>query len=206
MNPVHKILLIINRQFILLFILFFLARGFVNGQLSADLVSNQPNAPTGKFTFSDKTYRLENFEHPAKIFLISNLETNQTIVFNPLDSTYIIKNRLETASDPFGTWELFCNDLTKNDAGTETINGLECRKTIFNKLSSNTEVIKVVRWESIKHKIPIKLTYNLPQSEGFFELINIVEGPVNEELFEIPVFYKSRREAISQEQPECQIN
>ena len=192
MNPVYKILLIINRQSVLLFMLLLPTGGFVNGQHSADLVSEQPNAPTGKFTFSDKIYRLENFEHPARIFLISYIETNQTIVFNPLDSTYIIKNRLETASDPFGTWELFCNDLTKNDAGTETINGLECRKTIFNKLSSNTEVIKVVRWDSVKHKIPIKLTYNLPQSEGFFELINIIEGPVNEELFEIPVFYKRR--------------
>jgi len=192
MNTVHKILLIVNRQFILLFILFFLTGGIVNSQLSADLVSDQPNAPTGKFTFSDKKYRLENFEHPAKIFLISNTETNQTIVFNCEDSTYIIKNRLKTASDPFGTWELFCKNLIKNDAGTETINGLECRKTIFNKLSSNTEVIKVVRWESVKHNIPIKITYNLPQSEGFFELINIVEGTVDEELFEIPACYKKR--------------
>ena len=193
MNPVHKILLIVNRQFILLFILLFITGGIVNGQLSAELVSDQPNAPTGKFTFSNNKYRLENFEHPAKIFLISNIETSQTIVFNPEDSTYIIKNRLKTPSDPFGTWELFCNDLIKNDAGTDTINGLECRKTIYNKLSSNTEVIKVVRWESVKHKIPIKLTYNLPQSEGFFELINIIEGPVNEELFKIPPFYKRRQ-------------
>ena len=192
MNPVHKILLVVNRQSILLFILFFLTRSIVNGQLSADLVSDQLNAPTGKFIFSNNKYRLENFEHPAKIFFISNIETNQTIVFNPEDSTYIIKTRFKTPSDPFGTWELFCCDLTKNDAGTETINGLECRKTIFNKLSSKTEVIKVVRWESVKHKIPIKLTYNLPQSEGFFELINIIEGPVNEELFEIPAFYKRR--------------
>ena len=193
MNPAHKILLIVNRQFILLFILFAITSGIASSQFSADLISDQLNAPTGKFTFSDKKYRLENLEHPAKIFLISNIETNQTIVFNPEDSTYIIKNRYKTPSDPFGTWELFCNDLTKNDAGTETINGLECRKTIFNKLSSNAEVIKVVRWESIKHKIPIKLTYNLPQSEGFFELINIVEEPVNKELFEIPAFYKRRR-------------
>ena len=192
MNPVHKILSVVNRQSILFFILFFLTGGIVNGQLSADLVSDQPNAPTGKFTFSNNKYRLENLEHPAKIFLISNIETNQTIVFNPEDSTYIIKNRLKTPSDPFGTWELFCKNLIKNEAGTEIINGLECRKTIFNKLSSNTEVIKVVRWESVKHKIPIKITYNLPQSEGFFELINIVDGPVNEELFEIPEFYKRR--------------
>jgi len=192
MNPDYKILLVVNRQFILLFILLFITSGIVKCQLSADLVSDQPNAPTGKFTFSHKKYRLENLEHPAKIFLISNIETNQTIVFNPKDSTYIIKNRFKTPSDPFGTWELFCNDLIKNDAGTETINGLECRKTIFNKLSSNTEVIKVVRWESVKYKIPIKLTYNLPQSEGFFELINIVEGLVNEELFEIPEFYERR--------------
>jgi hypothetical protein len=184
---------VFHRQLVVLLILFFFSNGLLYGQLSADLVSDQPNAPTGKFTFSNNKYRLENFEHPAKIFLISNIETSQTIVFNPKDSTYIIKNRLKTPSDPFGTWELFCYDLTKNDAGTETINGLECRKTIFNKLSSNTEVIKVVRWESVKHKIPIKITYNLPQSEGFFELINIVEGPVNEELFEIPALYKRRR-------------
>ena len=192
MNQIHKILLVINRQFILLFILFFLTSGIVNGQLSADLVSDQPNAPTGKFTFSDKKYRLENFEHPAKIFLISNIETNQTIVFNPEDSTCIIKSRFKTPSDPFGTWSLFCNDLTKNNAGTEIINGQECKKAIYNKLISNEEVIKVVLWESVKHKIPIKLTYNLPQSEGFFELINIVEEPVNKKLFEIPSFYKRR--------------
>ncbi|MBE9511464.1 MAG: hypothetical protein IMY71_11345 [Bacteroidetes bacterium] len=193
MNLILKISLVVNRQSILLFILLSITSGIANGQLSADLISEQPNAPTGKFTFSDKKYRLENFEHPAKIFLISNIETNQTIVFNPEDSTYIIKNRFKTPSDPFGTWELFCYDLTKNDAGTDTINGLECRKTIYNKLSSNEEVIKVVRWESVKHKIPIKITYNLPQSEGFFELINIVEGPVNNKLFEIPSFYKRRR-------------
>ena len=192
MNPIHKIFVVVNRYSILLFILFFLTMGIVNGQLSADLVSDQPNAPTGKFTFSNNKYRLENCEHPAKIFLISNIETNQTIVFNPEDSTYIIKDRLKTPSDPFGTWELFCYDLIKNDAGTDTINNLECRKTIYNKLISNEEVIKVVRWESVKHKIPIKLTYNLPQSEGIFELINIIEGPVNEELFEIPPFYKRR--------------
>ena len=187
-------ILVFLRQLVVWLILFFFTNGLLYGQFSADLISDQPNAPTGKFTFSDNKYRLENLEHPAKIFLISNIETNQTIVFNPEDSTYIIKNRYKTPSDPFGTWELFCNDLTKNDAGTETINGLECRKTIFNKLSSNAEVIKVVRWESIKHKIPIKLTYNLPQSEGFFELINIVEEPVNKELFEIPAFYKRRRQ------------
>ena len=185
-------MLVFHRQLIVWLILFFFTNGLLYGQFSADLISDQLNAPTGKFTFSDKRYRLENLEHPAKIFLISNIETNQTIVFNPEDSTYIIKNRFKTPSDPFGTWELFCNDLTKNEVGTETINGLECRKTIYNKLSSNTEVIKVVRWESVKYKIPIKITYNLPQSEGFFELINIVEGPVNEELFEIPAFYESR--------------
>ena len=193
MNHIHKIFLAVNRQFILLFILFFLTGGIVNGQLSADLVSDQPNAPTGKFTFSDNKYRLENFEHPAKIFLISNTETNQTIVFNPEDSTCILKNRLKTPSDPFGTWELFCNDLKSKDAGTEIINGLECRKTIFNKLSSGEEVIKVVQWKSVKYGITVKLTYNLPQGEGYFELINIVEGPVNEELFEIPPFYKKRQ-------------
>lgn len=192
MNHIHKIFLAVNRQFILLFILFFLTSGIVNGQLSADLISDQPNAPTGKFTFSNNKYRLENFEHPAKIFFISNTETNQTIVFNPEDSTCIIKNRFKTPSDPFGTWELFCNDLIKNDAGTETINGLECSKTIYNKLSSNTEVIKVVQWKSVKYGITLKLTYNLPQSEGFFELINIIEGPVNDELFEIPSYYKRR--------------
>ena len=186
-------MLVFHRQILFWLITFLFSNGLLYGQLSADLISDQPNAPTGKFTFSDKKYRLENTEHPAKIFLISNIETNQTIVFNPEDSTCIIKNRFETPSDPFGTWELFCNDLIKNDAGTEIINGLECRKTIYNKLSSNTEVIKVVRWESVKHKIPIKLTYNLPQSEGFFELINIIEGPVNEELFEIPLFYKERQ-------------
>ena len=193
MNQIHKISLVINRRSILLFILFFFTRGIIYGQLSADLVSDQPNAPTGKFTFSDKKYRLENFEHPAKIFLISNIETNQTIVFNPEDSTYIIKNRFKTPSDPFGTWELFCNDLAKNNAGTEIINGLECKKTIFNKLSLGEEVIKVVQWKSFKYGITVKLTYSLPQGEGFFELTNITEGPVNEELFEIPAFYKRRR-------------
>ena len=193
MNLIHNILLVTNRQSILLFILFFLTGGIVSGQLSADLVSDQPNAPTGKFTFSNNKYRLENFEHPAKIFLISSIETNQTIVFNPEDSTYIIKNRFKTPADPFGTWELFCNDLIKNDTGTEIINGLECKKTIYNKLISDEEVIKVVRWESVKHKIPLKLTYNLPQGEGYFELTNIVEGPVNKKLFEIPSFYKRRR-------------
>ena len=192
MNQIHKILLVINRQLILLFILLSITSGIANSQLSADLVSDQPNAPTGKFTFSNNKYRLENLEHPAKIFLISNIETNQTIVFNPEDSTYIIKNRFKTPSDPFGTWELFCNDLQSNDAGIEIINGLECRKTIFNKLSSGAEVIKVVQWKSVKYGITVKLTYNLPQSEGFFELINIVEEPVNEELFEIPSFYKRR--------------
>ena len=188
-----KKMLVFHRQIVFLLIPFLFTNGLLYGQLSADLVSDQPNAPTGKFTFSDNKYRLENFEHPARIFLISYIETNRTIVFNCEDSTYIIKNRFSTPSDPFGTWELFCNDLTKNDAGTETINGLECRKTIFNKLSSNTEVIKVVRWESVKYKIPIKLTYNLPQSEGFFELINIVEEPLNIKLFEIPSFYERRR-------------
>ena len=183
---------VFHRQLISWLILFFFTNGLLYSQFSADLVSDQPNAPTGKFAFSDNKYRLENFEHPAKIFLISNIETNQTIVFNPKDSTYIIKKRFKTPSDPFGTWEFFCNDLTKNKAGTETINGLKCRKTIYNKLSFNTEVIRVVRWESVKFKIPIKLTYNLPQSEGFFELINIVEGQVNKELFEIPAFYKRR--------------
>jgi hypothetical protein len=144
------------------------------GQLSADLVSDQPNAPTGKFTFSDKKYRLENFEHPAKIFLISNIETNQTIVFNPEDSTYII-------------------DLTKDDAGTETINGLECKKTIFNKLSSGEEVLKVVQWKSFKYGITVKLTYNLPQGEGYFELTNIVEETVDKKLFQIPSLYTKRQ-------------
>ncbi len=193
MNQIHKISLVINRQSILIFILFFLTSGIVNGQLSADLVSDQPNAPTGKFTFSDKKYRLENFEHPAKIFLISNIETNQTIVFNPEDSTYIIKNRFKTPSDPFGTWELFCNDLQSNDAGIEIINGLECKKAIYNKLSSGAEVIKVIQWKSVKYGTTVKLTYNLPQREGYFELTNIVEGPVNKKLFEIPSFYKKRR-------------
>lgn len=192
MNLIQKFLLILYRQSILLFILFFLTMSIVNSQLSADLISNQPNAPTGKFTFLDKKYRLENLEHPAKIFLISNIETNQTIVFNPEDSTYIIKNRFKTPSDPFGTWDLFCYDLTRNDAGTETINGFECMKTIFNKLSSGEEVIRIVQWKSVKYGITVKLTYNLPQSEGFFELTNIIEGPVNEELFEIPPFYKRR--------------
>lgn len=186
-------MLVFHRQIVFWLITFLFSNGLLYGQLSADLVSDQPNAPTGKFTFSNNKYRLENLEHPAKIFLISNIETNQTIVFNPEDSTYIIKNRFKTPSDPFGTWELFCTDLTKNDAGTETINGLECRKTIYNKLSSNTEVIKVVQWKSVKYGITLKLTYNLPQGEGFFELINIVEGPVNEELFEIPAFYERRQ-------------
>ena len=186
-------MLVFHRRILFWLITFLFSNGLLYGQLSADLISDQPNAPTGKFTFSYNKYRLENLEHPAKIFLISNIETNQTIVFNPEDSTYIIKNRFKTPSDPFGTWELFCTDLTKNDAGTEIINGLECRKTIFNKLSSNTEVLKVVQWKSVKYGITLKLTYNLPQSEGFFELINIVEEAVNKELFEIPPFYKERQ-------------
>jgi len=192
MNLIHKISLVINRQLILLFILLSITSGIANSQLSADLVSDQPNAPIGKFTFSNNKYRLENLEHPAKIFLISNTETSQTIVFNPEDSTYIIKSRFKTPSDPFGTWELFCYDLTKNDAGIEIINGLECKKTIYNKFSSGVEVIKVVQLKSVKYGITIKLTYNLPQCEGFFELINIVEEPVNKKLFEIPPFYKRR--------------
>ena len=66
------------------------------------------------------------------------------------------------------------------------------QKNNYNKFSSGTEVIKVVQLKSVKYDITIKLTYNLPQCEGFFELINIVEEPVNKKLFEIPPFYKRR--------------
>lgn len=128
-------MLVLNKVLIIFILLFPFTNKYLYSQFSAKLISDQKNAPTGKFIFSNNKYRLENFEHPAKIFLISNTETNQTIIFNPDDSTYIIKNRLKTPSDPFATWELFCDNLTKKEAGKDTINGLECNKTIYNKFS-----------------------------------------------------------------------
>lgn len=186
-------MLVLQKALIIFILLFPFTNRILYSQFSAMLISDQKNAPTGKFIFSNNKYRLENLDHPAKIFLISDTETNQTIIFNPGDSTYIKKNRYKTPSDPIATWELFCNNLTEREAGKDTINGLECRKTIYNKLSSGKEVIKVILWKSLKYDIPVRINYNLPHTEGFFELTEIIEKPVKPGVYEIPPFYKERK-------------
>ncbi len=87
-------------------------------------------------------------------------------------------------NDPFQATIYMADNGESKPAGTETINGLVCDKSVIT--MSGQDV--ATKWVSQKYNFPVKIEQMMAENK-FIEITDIVEGPIDDALFQLPEDY-----------------
>jgi len=164
-------------------------------EFSADMVIvDGDNTITNKLFVKDLKYRMETKEGDQEIIVIVDQGTNITKVLNINDKFYIempCDDMRSLTNDPYQSLKVTIEtpDIDKNDLGSETVNGIECDKSVL--LWGGTEFYTYCM--SKKYDFPIKIIRG--KSDMVVELKNIKESAIDNELFEIPEGFLAMEES-----------
>jgi len=173
-------------------------------EFSADLLlANPGDTAVAKIYVRDNIYRVENFEGNNKFLGIENRLNDTTIAMNPEEMTYIY---LEGSSgaffNPVKGWEYMAKSAVEKSLGIETVNGYECDH--YSYAYEGAEEAHLESWISKKLDHFIKYVVHYGESgDGLMEIQNVVEGPQDDALFEIPDGYTRQKtdDEIEMERP-----
>ncbi len=136
----------------------------------------------------DHQYRMEMPEGEEKVIVLVDEKAGLTRVLAPSEKIFLEFKNTDMKSlmnNPFQAFWYSKKHFESKDAGTETLNGYECRKTV---LSSQGQDL-MTAWMSTKLGFLVKIV-NHGTKNMFVELKNIKEGPVDDTHFNIPEGYK----------------
>lgn len=173
-------------------------------EFSADMVVvDGGNTTTNKLYVKDSKYRMETTEDGLEIIIIVDQETNLTRVLNVNEKAYIempCDDMRSLMNDPFQSLKFTIKtpDIETKTLGTETVNGIECDKSVL--LWGGSEFYTYCM--SRKYDFPIKIIQG--ESERVVELKNVKESAIDDGLFELPEGYSVMEEPqpAAQTQPE----
>jgi len=164
-------------------------------EFSADMnVTEGDNTTTNKFYVKDTKYRIETMEEGQEIIIIVDQGANLTRVLNVNENSYLempCDDMRSLANDPFQSLKatLETPDIEKKAVGPETVNGLECDKSVL--LWGGSEFYTY--FMSRKYDFPIKII--LGESVKVVELTNIKETVIDDGLFELPDGFTAMKES-----------
>lgn len=139
---------------------------------------------SGKIYVKGSSYSMEMIDDDQQILVIVNPEAEKTIVIPMADGEYrelAIDDMLSIMNDPFQGFLYTAEMGELKPAGTETVGGYECDKSVI--VMSDQDIMS--RWVAKSLGFPIKIVGHGPPDK-IMELTNVVEGPVDDSKFQIP--------------------
>ena len=164
------------------------------GQFKAKMVFNSMGKERAFDVYSaDEGYRYEFNEDGQEGVVIVKKGAKQLIILMP-QQKMAMKSALESpmsmGSDPLQSYEHYQKDGTLKEVGKETINGIECTKSVlYNKDNPSQKMFSI--WYSEKYKFPIKMINHIDGDEGSgMELKDVEPWTPNAKSFSIPEGYQ----------------
>ena len=195
-----------NGFYLICFVVIYLIIGIFNSfasaaEFTADLlVENPAQSIDYKLYVKSDKYRLENKDrnrvNDMPPIIIKDRNKNITWALFPLTKKYTVLNESETIFiDPIRMFEFLPIALKaeKKFEGVEIIKGYKCNKYVYilesTKREKKWQNKPVEKWVSMKLDHIIKGVTHEEKDSGF-ELFNIREEPIDNNLFEIPSSYE----------------
>ena len=154
-------------------------------EFSADFTERQGDSTkSGKIYVKGSSYCLEKVVSGEQGFVIVDTEAQKTVVINVSTKEYresAIDDMMSIMNNPIQGYLYTATMGEEKTGGVETINGYECDKSVIS--MGDTDVMS--RWVARSLDFPIRIVGHGPP-DRVFELINIVEGSVDDSKFEIP--------------------
>jgi len=170
-------------------------------EFTADLLIMQPeDSMAVKLYVRDNLYRVEQLEGEYLFLAIEDRGTNVTTALNPEEKTY---KEIEGAAggfvNPIKGWEQMIDACEETLIGPETVNGFECDHHVYNYPGETKPLIE--RWYSKKldHFVKYLVHYDADMGDGTMEVRNVIEGPLDDALFQVPADYTREKTAEEKE-------
>lgn len=183
-----KILLNLN------IILFLLISHTVNSQFKAKMIFNTLNKERVFTVFAaENGYRYEFNEDGQKGTIIVKTDAEELIILMPQQKMAMktsAKSPMSMGNDPLQAYQNYKNSELLKVVGKETINGIECVKSILWNKENPTQKMFTL-WFSEKYKFPIKMVNHIDGIENSgMELRDIESWTPNATSFTIPTDYQ----------------
>jgi len=143
--------------------------------------------------FCDAGYRYDFDEDGHKGSFIAKSGSSEVIMLMPQQKMAMKSpagSAMNMSSDPLKLMENYQGDAIIKDEGTETINGIKCKKSVLMNKENPTQKMFTI-WFSDKYKFPIKMVNHIDGSEGSgMEMQDVEPWTPDEKFFEIPDGYQ----------------
>ncbi len=174
-------------------------------EFTADLYITRPNdSITIKLYVRDYLYRVEKLDGDDQFLAIENRKTDMTTAMNPEEKTYKeLKGPGGAFANPVKGWEYMANDTEEKLIGTETVNGFECDHYTYTYPEQAEPILELWKSKKLDHFIKYVVHYGGSNGDGSMEIMNVVEGPIDDELFKVPDNYtrKKTEDEIEMDRP-----
>ena len=164
------------------------------GQFKAKMVYNSMGKERAFTVYSaDAGYRYEFDEDGQEGAIIVTKSSQQVIILMPQQKMAMKsppESSMSMGSDPLKSYEYHQKTGILKNAGKETINGVECTKSILYNKDNPTQKMFTM-WYSEKYKFPIKMINHIDGSENSgMELRDIEPWEPGTDSFSIPEGYQ----------------
>ena len=142
---------------------------------------------------ADAGYRYEFDENGRKGAVIVKKDSPDIIILMPSEKMAMKSpagSSMSMGSDPIKSYEQYKSDGILKEVGKETINGIECTKSILYDKDNPSQKLFTI-WFSEKYNFPIKMINHIDGEEGSgMELKDIEPWTPDSQSFSIPEGYQ----------------
>ncbi len=176
----------------IIFILLFSFQGF--SQFKAKMIFNTLNKERIFSVYvAENAYRYEFNENGQKGAIIVKTDAEEVIILMPQQKMAMktsSQSPMSMGNDPLQSYQNYKNSELLKAAGKETINGIECIKSILWNKENPTQKMFTL-WFSEKYKFPIKMINHIDGIENSgMEIKDIEPWSPNTTSFSIPEDYQ----------------
>jgi len=177
----------------------------IAAEFSADLLITQPgDSMTAKLYVRDHLYRLEKLDGDDQFLAIENRKTDVTTAMNPEEKTYIeLAGPSGAFANPVKGWESMIGSTEEKLIGTETIGGFECDHYAYSYPGEAEPLLELWKSTKLDHFVKYVVHYGGETGDGSMQILNVVEGPLDDALFKVPDGYTRQKtdDEIEMERP-----
>jgi len=159
---------------------------------------------TIKLYVRDYLYRVEKLDGDDQFLAIENRKADLTTAMNPEEKTYLeLEGSAGAFVNPVKGWEYMTDNTEEKLIGAETVNGFECDHYTYSYPGQAEPVLEVWKSKKLEHFIKYLVHYGGGSGDGSMEILNVVEGPLDDALFKVPDDYTRQKteDEIEMERP-----
>jgi len=174
-------------------------------EFAADLLLTQPgDSMTAKLYVRDHLYRVEKLDGDDQFLAIENRTTDVTTAMNPEENTYLeLEGPAGAFANPIKGWESMTSSTEEKLIGPETVNGFECDHYTYSYPGQDEPMLEVWKSKKLGHFIKYVVHYGGETGDGSMQILNVIEGPLDDALFKVPDDYTRQKtdDEIEMERP-----